>query len=304
MVTQTESYVKLSMQDIENLPKYKRKTGKEYSAACPFCSAADEDGFLIWPEDGNFWCRQCDTKGFIGDNQYQALSPEKQAELKAERERQERIERERRLSALEKLQKKRPDLIYHHNLNGKTGYVRSKWGLTDDTIETFKVGYCQMCPTYHESDSITIPYYWQGKLVNLRHRLSAPNGSGKYRPEMAGLPSAIFNADLLAEESWIVLVEGEFKAMVLAQYGLPAIAIPGATNFKGKWVSLFNKVDLCHIVLDPGADQHARKIGLMLSKAGVDTRVVTVPAKPDDMFVLYGCNLGQFCAYLEAGRKV
>jgi hypothetical protein len=69
------------------------------------------------------------------------------------------------------------------------------------------------------SDSITIPYYWKNKLINVRHRLSKPNGTGKYRPEMTGLPSAIFNADILdnGDGGWVVLVEGEFKAIILQQ---------------------------------------------------------------------------------------
>lgn len=238
------------------------------------------------------------------------LTPAQLEENKRQRREAAEAKRQKQETALQRLRVERNDLVYHENLNGKTDYVKRKWGLTDDAIERFGVGYCHACPTSPYSDSITIPYYEQAellflaeppKLMNLRHRLCSPNGQGKYRPEMAGLSSSIFNSDSLNDDGWIILVEGEFKAMVLWQYGFPVAATPG-TAFKEEWVGLFAKVERVYVTLDPGAEKAALRTGKLLTNGGVDVRIVTVPHKPDDFFVIHGGTDGQFCEFLESGR--
>jgi hypothetical protein len=310
MITQAGHTVKLSQMDIEALPNYrKRTTGGEYSSACPACGgdpAKDTDRFRFWPAEGNYWCRQCNFEGFVIDSASSLfqVTPEMKAEWAKQQAEREAADLASQLTGIERLRRQQPHLTYIRNLNGQSNYIQEKWGLQPDYIEYFKLGYCYSCPTYPESSSISIPYFWQGDVINIRHRLVAPNGCGKYRPEAAGLPSAIFNADILKDEKWIVLVEGEFKAMVLCQSGLPAIAIPGANTFKEKWVNLFSAVDRVFVALDPGALVQGWQIGLLLSKAGVQARVVTLPEKPDDMIIRYRVGVGTFCKYLEMGRLV
>jgi len=282
----------------------------EYWALCPFHPDSHAGNFSV--SEKGYKCFSCGAAGGL-----QALAahlglqpgkPQGEAERAAwfvEKERRLTEGREKARSVLEKLQHKRPDLIYYSNLNGQAETVMRTWGLTQETVDLFKIGYCSHCPTSPDSDSFTIPYYHHTKVINLRHRLIKPNGQGKYRPEAAGLPATIFNADLLDSEKWIVLVEGEFKAMVLTQYGLPAIAIPGVTAFKEDWAQRFSQVDKAHVCLDWGTETQARRIGGLLSQAGVDVWLVTLPvAKPDDFFVAYGGTVRQFCKYLESGRKV
>jgi hypothetical protein len=294
--------VKLSSLDIEQLPNHKIKSAKEWSSACPVCQG--DDRFLFWPADGNYWCRQCELAGFVDQEAQSGLTEDQLADIERRKRQAKQAEIDRKRTALERLQAKRNDLIYHRNLNGNSGYVQRKWGITEDTINGFKIGYCNACPTSPYSDSITIPYYWNGNLINLRHRLSSPNGQGKYRPEAAGLPTAIFNADAINQTDWVVLVEGEFKAMVLEQYGFPAIGIPGASIFKEKWLKLFEENQTIYVTLDPGVEPAAIKIAKMFNQAGLQARLVSIPTKPDDFFTLYGGTYDQFCQYLEAGRLV
>ncbi|MHC4686947.1 MAG: hypothetical protein ACYTEW_21955 [Planctomycetota bacterium] len=296
--------VKLSTLDIEQLPNHKVKSAKEWSSSCPICGG--EDRFLFWPEDYNFWCRQCELSGFVNqyldEEQKKTLTDDQWAEISRRKRQARQTELDRKRTALQTLQAKRADLTYHHNLNGQAATVQDRWGLTQETIDGFKIGYCTACPTSPYSDSFTIPYYWQSRLINLRHRLISPNGQGKYRPEAAGLPTAIFNADIIEKTDWLVLVEGEFKAMVLEQYGLPAIGIPGATIFKEKWLKLFSNSQHIYVALDPGVEQAAIKIAKMLSCVGLHTRLVSLPTKPDDFFTLHGGTYDQFWSYLENGR--
>lgn len=294
--------VKLSVFDIENLPNHRVKSSKEWSSSCPVCQG--QDRFLFWPVEGNYWCRQCDLSGFVGQEAQSTLTDDQLADLERRERQAKQAEIDRKRTALERLQTRRPDIIYHKNLNGKSEYVKERWGLTDDTIEAFRVGYCTACPTSTYSDSFTIPYYWREKLINLRHRLNSPNGQGKYRPEASGLPTAIFNADIIKDEEWLVLVEGEFKVMILDQNSLPAIGIPGATIFKEKWLRLFSKGQTVYVALDPGVEDAAIKIVSILSGGGIKARLVSLPVKPDDFFTLYGGTLDQFCRYLETGRAI
>jgi len=121
---------------------------------------------------------------------------------------------------------------------------------------------------------------------------------------MAGLQSAIFNATrLLQPTKALVLVEGEFKAVVLEQHGFAAVAIPGANQFKDKWTRLFQNVERVYVMLDPGAEPHAWETGVTLSRAGVDTRVCDLPVKPDDFFTVYNGSPRVFSRYMEQGRS-
>lgn len=293
--------VKLSTLDIEQLPNHKVKSNNEWSSACPQCGG--EDRFLFWPNEGNFWCRQCDLFGWIDQQAQSGLTEDQRADIERRKREARAAEIEREKTALQRLRTRRPDVLYHSQLNGKAEEVSLCYGLDQDTIDRFNIGYCNACPTSPYSPSFTIPYYWQEKLINLRHRLLNPNGSGKYRPECAGLPTAIFNADEIKKSSRLILVEGEFKAMFLVQNGLPAIGIPGATNFKEKWLGLF-KGKTVYVALDPGVEAAALKICKMLNRAGVKVYLVSLPTKPDDFFYLYEGSLDQFNTYLETARLI
>lgn len=304
-IQQSHGYVKLTLTefDIESLPNHRVKSANEWSSACPnpICSV-DEDGFLYWPNEGNFWCRQCKISGFIDSEAQSRLTPDQLADIEYRKRQAELEEINLKRTALQQLQSKRNDLVYHNNLGKNIGYVVRRWGLTEESINAFKVGYCHACPISSYSDSITIPYYWHESLINLRHRLSCPNGQGKYRPEIKGLPTAIFNANLIEKEEWLVLVEGEFKTMVVNQNCVPAIGIPGKTNFKDKWLKLFSKQQTIYVALDPGAESDAIRIAGMISKAGIGVRIVALPSEPDEFFTLHNGTIAQFYQYLDSGR--
>lgn len=310
IVSGLRNTVKLSVLDVEQLPNHKVKSANEWSSSCPVCPTgtdSNKDRFLFWPNEGNFWCRQCNLSGFVDQEAQSRLTAAQLADIERRKRKVKQAEIDRNRTALERLQTTRNDLIYHRNLNGNSGYVKSHWGITDDTIEEFKIGYCHACPTSDPySDSITIPYYWGEKLINIDHRLNSPNGQGKYRPEAKGLPTALFNANIIADEEWLVLVEGAFKTMVLHQNALPAIGTPGATNYKliRKALKLFSPKQTIYVALDPGVEQAAIKIAKMFSEANLQARLVSIPAKPDDFFTLYGGTVDQFYQYLEAGRVI
>lgn len=293
--------LELTRLKIEQLPHYKRRTHDEYSAACPFCGAG-EDRLRFWPDTGNYWCRQCGAKGFVVDAPG-GWTAEDRTAFMAEAAERARQEREAKRAAVEAMAAC-GDLAqrYHAQMDGRRGFWYGK-GLADSTIDDYVLGYAPECPTYHASPSWTIPVFFRGKLLNIRHRLQSPPTPGdKYRPERAGLPAVMFNADWLLEpRDFVVLVEGEIKAMVLSQAGFPAVGIPGANIFPARWVGWFGKTKTVYVALDPGAERCAAEIAQMI---GTRARLCSFPVKPDDAIVKYGATYDQMEKYLKMGKRL
>jgi len=220
--------------------RLKHSTGTEYAGPCPWCGG--DDRFHVW-EEGNYWCRpgpgHCGREGWVDELAGEKLSEHERRllALEAQQHRLERQQREneRRLTKLEQLQQSRPDLRYYRNLTESAMEYWFSEGIYTDAIEQFHLGYCDACPTYTQSPSYTIPVYsYGGDLVNVRHRLIKPNGTGKYRPEMGGLGTSLYHADALREPlERIIIAEGEKKSIVLSQHGFPAVGLMGKSGKAG-----------------------------------------------------------------------
>lgn len=252
-----------------------------------------------------------------------ALEMQRAIRAESERKRQE-AETARRQEAADKLAALSSKVEWYH---AQVEQARAYWhsqGLRDDTIEKYRLGYCPRCPTYPDSDSYVIPYFqsWQPgtryeapQLISIRHRLASPNGSGKYRPEFAGLPNQLFNTDALdfdsevpfsnLEPGQVILVEGEVKAIYLSHVaGMPAVGVPGASAWQDEWLGMFAHTSLVYVVFDPGAEEQARSVTGAFNGNGVSAVQVTTTSKPDDMFVKYGCSIKDFLTILRQGRRV
>lgn len=244
----------------------------------------------------------------------------KQAEIKAENIRRE-LERKaedqaRRQDALQRVGAMFEQVDrYHSQVESARLYWHGQ-GLTDGTIERRKLGYCSACPTYQQSASYVIPYFYSGNLISIRHRLATPNGCGKYRPEFVGLPNQLFNLDALAQEveevhfglldrGEVLLVEGEVKAIYMSDsQGIPAVGMPGVESWQEDWIKYFAGSARVYVTLDPDAERKAAEITRILNGNGIEARQVVCTAKIDDMFWRYGCTPGDFMRILEQSRRV
>jgi hypothetical protein len=193
----------------------------------------------------------------------------------------------------------RNDLAYHEAVTPHLDLLLTRWGLTSETIETFQVGYCSECPTSPYSASFTVPYYAAGDLVDISHRLLAPNGQGTYRPEVEGHPAHLFDGGLVEEDDRVILVNREFNAMLLAQNYFPVLGLP--STFKFEWLSVLDDFKRVYIALNPGQGVAARNIGRVLAAREIDTRICSLPFSPRDMLVEYGCSLRDFSRFIEQG---
>lgn len=237
--------------------------------------------------------------------------------LEVIKERQEKWETERhqkRQDALQRVQSLADRVLYYKSQLPLANGFWFKKGLSQRAIETYQLGYAPKCPTCPTCSSYVIPVLHSGNLVSIRHRLTQED-KGKYRPEFAGLPPQVFLSQhwysLEDSEDWMsmltpnqgLLVEGEIKAMVLDQYGLRTLGIPGVTTWFEEWVNFFDHIVEIFVCLDPGVEKNATmRIVRDLISAGKKVFVCDLPAKPDDMFVIHNAGIPTFMKYLEYGR--
>ena len=276
----------------------RKTTGEEYVGPCPFCRDG-KDRFHVWAERGNYWCRMCDAKGWVSENDRE-FTTEELHELRIRALERKQKETDRRLTALERMARCQDHIAYHAQLDGDDRAYWKSQGMWDETIDRRLLGICYDCPTAPHHASYTIPVINRGKLVNIRHRLvEAPNGD-KYRPHMAGLGNTLFNADnLYAGHESIIVVEGEKKSIVLDQWGFPSVGIMGKAGFPPHWAQRFTHLQRVLVALDPDATDEAFKLARLFGDRG---RVVILPVKPDDFFVAGGSDR-DFEAFLRWAKK-
>jgi len=304
----SQDKVNITSHNVLRLPHSKlhqKSDPNKYTSACPFCNQG-KDRFYFWADAGNFWCNVCNQSGFVSD------APESPG-IPSSKPGPDPSQKEKHKTIISRLEAKGQADRYHAALNpSHREYLHTTYGLTNDSINEAKLGYVSHCPTCPRSDSISIPYYWTNgrvRLLNLRHRLLAPEHQtgDKYRPEQAGMTSTLFNIDLLLDktEPIAILLEGEFKALVLKQFYLPAVAISGLHAWDASWAKYFEGKEV-YIALDPGEKEHGKAIeyGRAISNFAARTYICTLPFKPDDMLIKMGYDIESFSAFLEMGRRL
>ena len=287
--------------------QFKRETPTEYSSPCPMCGG--DDRFRIF-DDGGVWCRQCDFKGWVNDDndEWSRLDPTErrlriiEAKQRAMERRQE--EHERRLSALERMAKSTDHLRYHEALTMEALEYWWYEGMSNDSIDQYKLGYCERCPTDRDGRaSYTIAVYGRdGKtLTNIRHRLLNADNGDKYRPHMAGLGSQLFNSHYTTTASGnIIITEGEKKSIILGQEGFANVGIMGQRSFQREWLTWLEPFKTVYVALDPDATHSAERLAKVFNGKGL---VVDLPVKPDDFFVKYGGTRDQFNEFIRQARS-
>jgi len=227
-------------------------------------------------------------------------------ERRVKRIERQQEEHEKRIGILEDLRRSQIHKLYHRNL---TAALRDKWytdGIYDDAIDRFQLGYAPECPTWRSSPSLTIPVFgYDNELQNIRHRLLAPNGAGKYRPQMAGLGTQLFNAPILnRSHDRLLVLEGEKKTVVFDQAGYSAVGIMGKDIWQREWSGWMDagRIIVC---LDPDAhDKALRLAGILCQTGHQDVRVASFPTKPDDLIVRVGAGGRDIDAILAQARPV
>jgi hypothetical protein len=238
-----EAKVNISMKVVDDLKIRSRRDG-EILGICPVCGCRDANfntSKLIWR------CWHCPSSGKI--------TAESNYEIKEVDEPKFDVPEIRKLYA--SLTDKYHDSLFPNAVD----YLKAR-GLTNETIERFKLGFCST-DYYDEysnkvaedsgiiyqnfpilSNRIVIPYVYHDEVVDLRGRIldsiftykkNTPTYvslSGSHESRGAGF---LFNHDIIDKENLIVITEGEFKAIIAIQYGFPVVATPGIFGWNTKW---------------------------------------------------------------------
>lgn len=209
-----------------------------YKTTCPKCGG---DNFYITPENGKSYCFSPSCNYY--KNEY--------TETKEERIRSDYIDDIRAFY-------NKAAQYYHSALDKRALQYLYKRGLTDDTIQQLKIGYCPKgkSPLYTGTipeeaglsingaaflaDRITFPYMYTNEIITeIRGRAItettikylSPRKSAYYRG--ADYP---YNYHMRNAQK-IILTEGEIKADLAVQTGYATMALPGM----GTWKSGFKQ---------------------------------------------------------------
>jgi len=98
---------------------------------------------------------------------------------------------------------------------------------------------------------------------------------------VTGSRSGLFNADVLWNTDKVVICEGEIDAMLLTQWGFPAVSsTAGAGTFKEKWVDLFSGVSKIWLMYDN--DEAGRKGEALVKSILRRAKIVRYPQGTND----------------------
>lgn len=311
----------VSLQDVKVI---KHRTDNEARGYCPSCGC-DDCGFnfskAVWH------CFHCGERGFISGVKEQTLVLHTQEVIKD-------------IAAIRVLYK---DLVetYRRNLNPSIIRYLSGRGLTEESIERFKLGYCtnEVLAPYNQAiaydagvvvrgvptlaERITIPYIAEGTIVDIRGRgddkVRYKSLAGSYKGRGA---TCFFNHDIIQTENTLFITEGEFKAMVAIQHGYPFIATPGLQMWFDPWTALVYNKELIAVydtdikIPSPTVLELRRKAKILPNmkvavlprlggeeKMDVDTFIITYGLKLFDRVLRGAIPVQDFLVY-EARRQI
>ena len=305
------------------LPDHKFRGSNEHSSACPKCGGGrggndPADRFRFWERPGastNFWCRRCGFQGFTDDNRADYVpDPAKIKELEDIRAREMEKEAERLSAKIADLQARAYWRGYHDAMSDQQRELWRRAGIPNEFQDYWQLGYkAEYRGADFTSPALTIPYFgreWQAQTIQYR-LLQPPAPADKYRFQ-AGLKSAVWMADPDSNLSGpVILCEGMKKAAVTfieavargnGRYEVVAVPskAPGADLLE-----ILANADPLYIVLDPDAfTGKTPAINRMVRMVSSPKKVVKLPVKADDFFVLYGGTAVDFQRFLDQGMTI
>jgi len=186
---------------------------------------------------------------------------------------------------------------FQKNMNADALYYMEKRGITQESIEQFRIGfepgrigfYVAKHPLgdYFENRVIIPVLSEEGQIVDLVGR-AVDLREPKYKA-LYGLEDSFFPESVLAESDDVVLCNGIFDAMTLAQANLPGVCIPNMLGFKEVHAERFKgkRVFIC-MGNDETGRREARRMQNLLEPHAAETFIVQLPEAVrdiNDMFV-------------------
>lgn len=280
--------------------------------SCPYAegkhgSGEDRDpSCSVNLEEQVFNCKACGSKGtFIQLCAQQALGRDDEAaQLGIRRKYKDHLDQ----YSAKVLDPSRAELWHRALLSEPEALAKimEKKGLTRETIERRVIGW--------DRGRYTIPMWNLHKdIVQCKRYSMDPNvtSNQKFR-KTQGLPAdVIYPMDVLDENEIVILTEGEIKALLLNQMGLPAVSgTKGAKGWEEDWNQLFvDKTVFIVYDTDTAGRAGASVVARSIYKYARSVAIVSLPFKNpdyndvDDWFVREGHTLNEFRALLKAAEK-
>jgi DNA polymerase-1 len=265
--------------------------GGQYNGPCPFEGCGGRDRFRVQPNHGAYgWfaCNQCGRKGsaidylilkrglpkrdalaMVGWKPKEERGPQWVCPDSAQRERPQWNEPpqewQRGATRFYRLCQR---LLWSERGKGALAYLRQR-GFTDTTIREALLGYhpCETSGPAKEwgrvlklPQGIVIPWVIGGKVWRISIRDERVAEGGRRYKQIAGGSNGLYLADsLMAKQTTVVITEGEFDALSLAQEcgDLAAAVATGTTqgSHTPYWVSLLARQERVLIAFDAERDK-------------------------------------------------
>jgi twinkle protein len=279
----------LSSQGIE----YKavvRSSGHQAIATCPFChgDGKDKDTFAINLETGAWNCMRgkCGKHGSWYD-----LSSELGLQYKP---------LEEQFYSKPKVNYSKPQISFNPLPDEAKKYMIETRKLSKEVLKKYSVT--------AQGDRIAFPYFKDGELINVKYR-SKGDGNWKKMSQEKSCRPTLYGSDLINKDhDRLIITEGEFDALALAQYGLEnVVSIPGGTNNnkwideEWDWLEFFNTI---YLVMDND------EAGLMATKdftrrLGIwRCVIVDLPMKDANECLIQGVDRAKILECFQVAKKV
>lgn len=137
---------------------------------------------------------------------------------------------------------------YEANVAALEEYLWVKRGLSQSSAVTFRLGKVPEDENSAFAGRLAIPGIGSRGVYSLRFRCLLEHDHGevgcpKYLG-FEGVPTRLFNVRAVSEARAVIhITEGELDTITLAQCGLPAVAVPGANNWKPHHARVFAGFD-------------------------------------------------------------
>lgn len=320
--------------EIEKILGMPLSRGRTWTFNCPFHDEKTPGAFQVY--ENGFKCFSCGEYGDIFDfkskyyrvplkdvlGEYkvdpeQEIKRKAEAAERAEKRLQSEIETAQRV--LDELRAARAWLRYHEQLDEYSRQIWRNRGVPDWYQDDMSFGYDPNHTIFvgenkYQSPTLTIPFWENGSVINIKHRILDPNVGIRYYPERSGLGQPLFIANKDKPLSGkVVVIEGEIKAAVaFVTLDDPDMQIVGLTGKEPKKEILakLSGCDPIYLILDPDAYEKpspdrpsaANQIGSFLGWERI--RSARLRGKIDDMIIEYGLDKEWMQSVLNQAVKV
>ncbi|MDP8974355.1 MAG: hypothetical protein M3N45_14600 [Actinomycetota bacterium] len=121
---------------------------------------------------------------------------------------------------------------------------------------------------YQGKPAVRIPYFDEnGEEVAVRFRIAlekSEEGDDRFRWRTGSKAQlyGLWRLESIRKAGYVVLVEGESDTQTLWYHKIPALGIPGASNWRAAWADLLEGIDRIYVIIEPdqGGDTLREKL--------------------------------------------